>query len=129
MLTGEKPYPYYAPNGPASFVVDRGFDVGFPYQGTALDIGAFEYDGQTVLNPPVNVILTPHTTGDAVTISWSDTSTGEDGFIIERHPFLRNDQQWTQIADLPADITSYTDTQHIKGLVQYHYRIGAYQNE
>ncbi len=126
---GEKPHPYYAPAGPDSYVVDRGMDVGFPYQGTAPDIGAYEYDGQAVLTPPENIVLIPGAYGDTVFISWMDTSTNEDGFLIERRPYLRNGQAWTQVADLPADTTDYTDNMHIKGLVQYTYRIGAYQYE
>ncbi|MBD3318245.1 MAG: hypothetical protein GF344_20875, partial [Chitinivibrionales bacterium] len=41
-LAGEKPFPFYAPAGPSSFVVDRGVEVGFDFVGIAPDIGAFE---------------------------------------------------------------------------------------
>jgi hypothetical protein len=42
-LSGDKPFPWYAPAGAASFVVDRGVDVGLDYIGAAPDIGAYEY--------------------------------------------------------------------------------------
>ncbi len=40
---GAKPWPYFAPAGPASFVVDRGVDVGLPFEGKAPDLGAYEF--------------------------------------------------------------------------------------
>jgi len=39
MLSGRKPYPYYTPQSAASFVVDKGVDVCFPYTGDAPDLG------------------------------------------------------------------------------------------
>ena len=40
---GQKPWPYFAPAGAASFLVDRGVDVGLPFEGRAPDIGAYEF--------------------------------------------------------------------------------------
>ncbi|MEO0446219.1 MAG: right-handed parallel beta-helix repeat-containing protein, partial [Verrucomicrobiota bacterium] len=40
---GEKPSAFYAPVSAESFVVDRGVDVGQPFEGSAPDIGAFEF--------------------------------------------------------------------------------------
>ncbi len=48
-LGGQKPTAYYAPSGAGSYVVDRGTNVGFPYQGSTPDIGAYEY--QPAANP------------------------------------------------------------------------------
>ncbi len=39
----EKPWPWYAPSGKESFVVDRGEDVKLPFEGKAPDIGAYEW--------------------------------------------------------------------------------------
>lgn len=47
-LAGEKPYPWYAPAGAASFVVDKGTDVGLPWLGAAPDIGAYEFESNPV---------------------------------------------------------------------------------
>ena len=40
--TGEKPWPYYTPADGKSFLVDRGMDTGFPFEGKAPDLGAYE---------------------------------------------------------------------------------------
>lgn len=42
-LSGDKPFPYFTANSGASFVVDKGVDVGFPFTGVMPDIGACEY--------------------------------------------------------------------------------------
>ncbi len=42
-LEGEKPWPFFAPKGPAAFVLDRGVDVGLPFVGKAPDLGAYEH--------------------------------------------------------------------------------------
>ena len=42
-LVGPMPDVFYAPASLSSFVVDRGVDVGFPFEGAAPDIGAFEF--------------------------------------------------------------------------------------
>jgi hypothetical protein len=40
---GHKPWAFYQPAGADSFVVDRGADLGLPYQGKAPDLGAVEF--------------------------------------------------------------------------------------
>lgn len=40
---GDKPTPFYLPLNENSFVVDRGVDVGFPFEGKKPDIGVFEW--------------------------------------------------------------------------------------
>lgn len=41
--SGEKPEHYYTPKPDAGSIIDKGVDVGFSYQGSAPDIGAYEY--------------------------------------------------------------------------------------
>jgi hypothetical protein len=41
--TGALPWPYYTPASVASYVVDRGLDVGLPFTGAAPDIGAYDF--------------------------------------------------------------------------------------
>jgi hypothetical protein len=48
--TGNRPSPYYMPNGPSSNLADAGVNVGLPYSGTAPAIGA--YEPNKALNPP-----------------------------------------------------------------------------
>lgn len=41
--SGVQPAPFFVPASAASFVVDKGVDVGFPFDGAAPDIGAYEF--------------------------------------------------------------------------------------
>ncbi len=76
--------------------------------------------------PPSSLIATA-VNGSTISLTWQDLSDNEDGFIIERSPWHRQ-TGWTQIADLPANTTEYTDTDSLFGFVEYTYRIGAYDN-
>lgn len=53
---GKRPWPYYAPARPDSFAVDRGLDVGLPFEGRAPDIGAYEFG----TDEPFPVMLEEH---------------------------------------------------------------------
>jgi len=55
----------------------------------------------TVLSLPVTVLA------GQLTLSWTDNSTSEDGFRIERRP--GGSTTFTQIATVGANVTSYTD--------------------
>lgn len=72
--------------------------------------------------PPAPASLSVPTVGvSELGLSWSDV-TGETGYRIERST---DGTSWTQIADLGADVVSYSDT----GLAEasaYSYRISAY---
>ena len=50
-LSGKKPNAYYLPKSQSSVVVDAGTDVGFPYQGKAPDLGAYEWKASTNNSP------------------------------------------------------------------------------
>jgi len=52
--SGNRPAPYYVPNGPTSNLVDKGVNVGLPFSGSAPDLGAYEY-GSKALNPPTGL--------------------------------------------------------------------------
>ncbi|MCX7818720.1 MAG: right-handed parallel beta-helix repeat-containing protein [Kiritimatiellae bacterium] len=43
---GERPWPYFAPAGGDCPLVDRGVELGFPFRGTAPDLGALEWEGE-----------------------------------------------------------------------------------
>src|SRR5690606_32428278 len=51
--SGARPDPYYMPQA-GSPLIDKGMDVGFPYSGSAPDIGAFEYSSKTTSPPPTS---------------------------------------------------------------------------
>lgn len=57
-----------------------------------------------------------------INLSWTDNSTNESGFYIERSP---NNTNWTQITSVPANTTSYSDT-NLSSSTLYYYRVRAY---
>jgi len=66
-------------------------------------------------------------TADQVTLSWSDNSYNEDGFIIHRRPYLGS-VDWQQVAEVGPDTSMYVDTATLYGGVVYTYRVGSYRN-
>lgn len=77
-------------------------------------------------NPPVEPsnLTTTGVDNDAIALSWSDNASDESGFYIER---AQGDGPFSQIANLPADSTNYTDTQLDSG-VYYSYRVRAWNS-
>ncbi len=88
------------------------------------------YDGQcpSQLEPPANVEATP-ASGD-IHLTWNDNSHDpqEDGFVIQRKPYLNNGGSWHDVGSVGQNQTSFTDTDNLHGLVVYTYRVGAYKN-
>jgi hypothetical protein len=72
--TGSRPAPYYIP-APGSSLINGGLNLGYPYGGSAPDIGAFEVGAVVAPNlPPLASILTPaseanYLTSSSITIS------------------------------------------------------------
>jgi titin len=92
------------------------------------------YDEAT--SAPVSVTATPAASPAApsaltatansanqITLAWSDNSTGEDGFKIERSP--TNQNNFVQVAAVNANATSYADT-GLSPATKYYYRVRAY---
>jgi hypothetical protein len=61
--------------------------------------------------------------GTQIDLAWTDNSTGEDGFRVERS--LDGATGWTEITATAANATSYSDT-GLSPLTQYYYRVRAY---
>ncbi len=66
-------------------------------------------------------VLTPLVVAD-VNLSWQDNSDNEDGFYIERS---ENGSEFTRIASLPSDTTSFED-RSVEAGVFYRYRVQAF---
>lgn len=75
----------------------------------------------TAPNAPTNLTATP-ASGGQLKLTWFDASDNEQGFVIERST---NGNQWSAIATLGADVTTYTDT-GLKRNTTYYYRVRAY---
>jgi len=75
--------------------------------------------------PASNIILASSGTPLRINISWTDNSTNEDGFRVERKTATGTYQV---IATLLSGATSYTDT-NVTGNTQYFYRVTAYTHQ
>lgn len=60
----------------------------------------------------------------AISLSWTDNSSDETGFKVERST---DGSTWSQIATVGAGVTSYTDT-GLAGGTLYYYRVRAYND-
>lgn len=80
--------------------------------------------GVLYVSPPINLTVTSSGTTSLI-LNWTDTSDNEDGFLIERSP--DGIGSWVQIAQVAANVTTYTDTGLTPGTV-YFYRVRAFSN-
>ena len=76
----------------------------------------------TVLIAPGSLSLQALSSSQAL-LTWSDRSATETGFTIERSPLT--DTNFTQIATVGANTTSFTDT-GLSEATKYYYRVQAY---
>ncbi|GHN02625.1 hypothetical protein WSM22_41140 [Cytophagales bacterium WSM2-2] len=80
--TGNRPAPYYMPTTGSS-LINAGVNVGYPFTGSAPDIGAYESGGTSNAAPTVNITSpasnASFTTGSTVTINAN--ATDSDGTI------------------------------------------------
>lgn len=80
-LSGKKPTAYYLAKEKSSAVVDQGTDVGFPFQGNAPDIGAYEWsDAPQPAPAPSNT--------EVITAIDAEPVTQTDGFSIYPNPTI-----------------------------------------
>ena len=89
-LRGAKPKVYYAAAGAESYVVDRGVTVGFPFEGTAPDLGAYEWKPAAEPTPTVEESPTPAQPepNDTTVVTSIDPSSGarEKEFMMYPNP-------------------------------------------
>jgi hypothetical protein len=78
-------------------------------------------DAQTIPNAPTNLVATA-VSSFQINLSWSNASTNEDGFKLERSTDATN---FTQIAQVLSNTIAYRDTAAWHGTT-YYYRIRAY---
>ena len=77
-----------------------------------------------VLEPPASPsnLTAAAESGNAITLNWSDNASDESGFYLQR---ATGDGPFSQLASLPANTTTYTDTPLDPGQT-YTYRIRAW---
>jgi hypothetical protein len=88
--------------------------------GAGYDIGAFEYQNGAPGVPaaPSDLEVT-HVTATQISLSWTDNSTDETGFLLERRI---GNGAWIQIASLGTNVTGYADSGLTAGTL-YSYRV------
>jgi PKD repeat protein len=72
-----------------------------------------------VINAPGS--LTASAASGRVTLRWTDASTNETGFHVERTPFKQN--AWTRVGTVGANVTTFSETAS-RGT--YDYRVQAF---
>jgi hypothetical protein len=72
---------------------------------------------------PTGLVLTVQGTGE-IELSWSDTSTNELGFVIERGDGLI--MAFSELVALSSNVTTYVDRDALAAATRYGYRICAY---
>ena len=98
-LSGNKPEGYYTPTSASSYVVDKGTDVGFAFQGSAPDIGVYEWNNASPL-PSVEYTISTLVTGGNGSISPSGNVKVEQG---KAKTFTITANQGYQIKELLID--------------------------
>lgn len=79
---------------------------------------------QTPPTAPGNLKATMPAT-NSVQLTWDDVANNESSYRIERR--LSN-TSYSQIIELPANATSYTDNNGVQGSTTYYYRVTAYNS-
>jgi hypothetical protein len=91
-------------------------------------------DYSNMANTPTNTCAPPNVPSGLIAsavsqtqinLSWTDNDTVEDGFKIERS---HNGTDWTQIATVGTNITTYSDSDGLGCEGTYHYRVRAYNS-
>ncbi len=85
-----------------------------------VDMGAYEFQPSALPNsPPIDLTATTLSRTE-VNLTWSDQSSNEEGFKVERRPI--DSESWAEIAQVPANSTAYRDRQLTCGS-RYAYRV------
>jgi len=89
-----------------------------------IDIGPYEYASYAPVVPlPAENLTATAQSSTTVLLEWSNMSTNEDGFVIER--LSDETVGWQEVATAPAGATSYLDG-GLSGGTTYVYRVIAY---
>ena len=95
-------------------------------QGASSDIGAYEYSGGSAPQTPAapSNLAASATSTSTISLTWTDNSTNESGFKVERSP---DGTTFTQVATPGAGASSYSDS-GLAAETKYYYRVYAYNS-
>jgi subtilisin family serine protease len=100
-------------------VILHSVDIKQSLQGKTLTGGRLNaYKAVTAMLPPSELFGTPQA-GGKVLLTWTDNSTAEQGFIIERK---KSDDQFREVASVSSDTATYTDRGLEAGTFTYRVR-------
>ncbi|MEZ4721342.1 MAG: T9SS type A sorting domain-containing protein [Flavobacteriales bacterium] len=107
------------------------FALGYLWDGTAFESSAklrVLYNDTTAVgggapNPPTNLSAGAVGRSPGVSLNWTDNSTDEDGFKVERST---DGTIFSEIASVGMDTVSYSDTASLTAGTVYYYRVLAY---
>jgi hypothetical protein len=119
----------FGPNSTATTLTSLDEGTQYYYRVQGVNAGGFsayssEQSATTVLRAPKFLNLTA-LSSSRVRLNWTDKSDTESGFKIERS--RTTDTNYTQIATVGANVTTYTDT-GLSGSTTYYYRVRAYNS-
>lgn len=112
---------------PTSNLIDKGADIGFPFNGAAPDLGAFETAAANAPLPSHLLSFTASGDDHRVLLRWQVTNEfGNKGWDIERREDKSNSSIWVKIGFVEgkensrsASTYSYTDKEVAPGNYQY----------
>lgn len=103
-------------------VIPSGYAINYAYSGNQIAVVKL-----LPPNAPTGFSATASTSAGQINLAWTDASTDETGFKVERTTDLAGSPDpanWTQIATPAANATSYNDT-GLPVATKYHYRVRA----
>jgi len=103
--------------------------TGYSYQVSAVNIRGEAFATTITSTTPNNLPIAPVVTltvlgPRSVKVNWTDVSSVEYGFSIERSKGVATGP-WTNLADLPSGTVTYTDDNGLQGASVYYYRVKA----
>lgn len=106
-----------------SDLIDKGINVGFPFRGSAPDLGPDEFAGGTAQTPPAapSGLTASASSSSQIALAWTDNASNETAFSVERSV---SGGAFTVVATLGANTTSYLDT-GLAASTTYLYRVRA----
>jgi pectate disaccharide-lyase len=92
----------------SSDLIDKGVNVGYPFAGAAPDLGPDEFAGSSIPPPAAPSGLTATATSSSqINLAWTDNSSNENGFTIERST---GGGAFATVTTVAANVTTYQNT-------------------
>ena len=107
----------------SSDLIDKGTNAGYPFNGSAPDLGPYEFSGTTTQPPAAPSGLAATTASSSqINLAWTDNATDETGFRIEQ---AVGTGTFAEVAVVGANVTSY-QAAGLSPSTAYSFRVRAY---